>query len=77
MTRITQKDLVGQLKRLAHNTNLNFKLYGVYGGYNIELTDDQGNILQLVTHGTKKELYYEVLTTNKILEAMRQLEKVA
>jgi hypothetical protein len=76
MQRITQKDLEGQLKRLAHNTGLNFRVNGVYGGYNLAQITKEGNIQQLITHGSKKELYYEILTANKILEAMQQ-EKVA
>ena len=69
--RITQKDLIGQLERLYRNTGIKFGIK-FYNGY-CHLADH--NEQDLSNGNTKSELYYQMVTTNKIIELKRQVDK--
>ena len=66
--RINEKDLRGQLERLARNTGIEFSIKQ-YNGY-CHLADN--NEQELSNGNTKSELYYQLVTANKILELKRQ-----
>jgi hypothetical protein len=70
--RITNTDLKSQLKRLVHNTGLMFRLVDGYGCNEIVHLTKKGEIIQVVTRGTTKKVYDEILTSNKIIEMMRK-----
>lgn len=66
--RINAKDLKGQLERLYRNTNIKFSIKH-YNGY-YHLADD--NNQELSNGNSKNELYYQLVTTNKIIELMKK-----
>lgn len=65
--RINEKDLKGQLERLYRNTNIKFSIKH-YNGY-YHLAD---NNQELSNGNSKSELYYQLVTTNKIIELMKK-----
>ena len=66
MTRITKDNLNYYLERLNKLTNGNFNIGYAYGGVKLESNEGSIDISQRLT---KRELYYQLVTTINILES--------
>jgi len=69
--RISERDIIGQLERLYRNTGIKFSMKQ-YNGY-CHLADH--NEQELSNGNTKSELYWQLVTTNKVIELTRQTNK--
>jgi len=67
--RINQKDLSGQLERLYRNTGIMFSIKQYNGYYHLADHEDQ----ELSNGNSKQELYYQMVTANKIIELKRHI----